>query len=230
MAGESERMHAALPRTVRLMERAIQRLGLKSVPPFSYSAGLAVFAVSSALLLPRLLGGVPGSLLAMQALALMAIAMLMLFLGLRQLIWRDILARPDAAHDHGRPEIWTWSFDAFFILLLALSFKLGGPLGPLEFLALVGATVIGAVRSEHDKMEIAALCARFLVAATALGIVASLFDLPQDLERWPRAPDSTLAAAIYFSVLTLAEALKTYPPVAMQLLRAFDEVQRRLTK
>jgi hypothetical protein len=230
MAGESERMQAALPRTVRLMERAIQRLGLKSVPPFSYNAGLAVFAVSSALLLPRLLDGVPGSLLAMQALALMAIAMLILFLGLRQLIWRDILSRPDPVHDHARPEIWTWSFDAFFVLLLALSFKLGGPLGPLEFLALVGATIVGAIRGEHDRTEIAAIAARFVLAAAALAVVATIFGLPQDQEHWAGAPGSTLAAGVYFGALTLAEAVGLYPPASQQLLRVFEKIQRRLTR
>jgi hypothetical protein len=199
-------MHAALPRTVLLVEHAIARLSLRAVPPLSYSASLAIFAVTSAMLIPQLFGG----LLAMQALALMAIAMLILFLGLRQQIWHDLLSRPDTVHDQGRAEIWTESFDAFFLTLLALSFKLGGPLGPLEFLVLAGATVVGAVRSEHDTMEVAALGVRFLVAAVALAIVRSVFGfgMPEDLEGWAGAPGSTFAAGIDFHVLTLAETLK----------------------
>jgi hypothetical protein len=201
------------PRSLALLDAAVHRLGLRNVSPFGINAALGVLAVAGGLVAPQALGGLAGSLLAMQCFVIMAIAMLFGLLLVRQ----RVASQPTRQLAEGE-RMLRWIIDLVILSFLLVSFEVGGPFGPLEFLALVGATFLGALRGEHGARELAETGVRCLGALAALLLADALFQLPQELQAWPGARGSVAAAGVYFSLLAVAEKTPLYPKATEQML------------
>jgi hypothetical protein len=207
MSGETDR--PSLPRTVLILEFLIRRLNLGAVPPFTFNAGLAVFAVAGGLLSPGWLGSVAGSLLAMQALVTVSFCFLFMLLFLRHLISKQ----RHAAAGRGDLTGWTWLFDYLAVFFLIASILVGGILGPLEFIILTGTIYIGVGRGTEDARVFAEFGAGVAVAAVTLIVVAVLFRLPEQFEHWAGARGSVGAAGCYFALMAAVEAGGAFPRI-----------------
>jgi hypothetical protein len=197
------------------MESVIGRLHLRALPPFSFNAGLALFAVAGDLLLPKWLGGLAGSLLAMQALVTLSFFFLLLLLVLRHAARAKQRQMPATESDL---RLWSWVFDCLAAFFLSSSLVVGGIFGPLEFIVLAGTAYIGAGRDRHDARAFAELGAGFAVSGVVLLLVAVLFRLPEQWDRWAGAPRSVGAAGCYFGMMAAAEAAGAFPRIAKWLL------------
>jgi hypothetical protein len=201
------------------MELLIRRLELRALPPFTFNAGLAALAVAGGLLLPGWLGRLAGSLLAMQACALLS-----LYFLLALLFARDSIRAEHAKGASVPPQLegWTWAFDFLVFSFLIVSFGIGGLLGAVEFVVLVGTAYIGVGRDRQDARATAELVAGFTVAGAALILIAILFRLPEQLEDWAGAPGSVAAAGCYFGAMASAQAARVVPRFSNLFLSSPD--------
>ncbi len=203
-----------------LLDATIERLRLRSIPPFSLNAGLGIFAVGGGLLAPDYLGRTAGSLLAMQFLVLCP----MVFVA--ALLVAAAADRQDPVQKRGHRRLILWFTTPVMVTGFLLSFKVGGILGPFEFLALTGATYLGAIQRTHGVIEIADICVRTAVAFAALVTAQSIGGLGSDVDDWLRDPGAVKAAAFYFGALSLLEAAGFHTWVAPKALDAARKMRR----
>jgi hypothetical protein len=208
---------------VRLLEYLVTRLNLRALPPFTFNAGLAVFAVGGGLLLPDWLGSLAGSLLAMQALVTISFYFLLTLLFARRGIRSEHRHREALQH---QLEGWTLAFDCLVALFLLGSIAVGGVFGPVEFIVLAGTAYIGTGRDRLDARAVAEFGAGFVVAGAALLLVAVLFHLPEQIDHWAGARGSVAAAGCYFGTMAAAEAAGAFPRIAKGFL-AIGEYAKR---
>jgi hypothetical protein len=194
------------PRSARLMQWVLWRLNLRALPPFSVNAGVAAFAVAGGLLLPDLLGGLAGHLLAMQGWVMTATGVLLCMLIVRS----SMREQADSQSIQRGQRAWAAMIDCLMGFFFLFSLLIGGLFGPLEFVVLFGATFIGAVSGARGARWIAAVLARFVVALPVLVIACWLGGLPGEFEKWPGARGSIAVAGAYFGTLAYAEWSGTY--------------------
>jgi hypothetical protein len=197
----------------------MQRLKLRSTPAFGYSAALGAVAVAGGLLLPAAFGRLAGNLLAMQFVVVLFVVFLMGLVFVR----RVSLAHRDPGQLLEARKLTAWIIDGEMVFFLVISVVVGGVLGPLEFLALAGATFLGALRGEHGSRGLAETGTRCAGAFAALLAVSAACELPQQVDEWPGARGSILAAGIYFGFLAVVEATPFYP---WSVARAVDVAGR----
>jgi hypothetical protein len=203
------------PHSVRLMQRLLWRLNLRALPPFSANAGVALFAVAGGLLLPGLLGGLAGHLLAMQGWVMTATGVLLCMLVVRS----SMREQADAHSVRQGQRAWAGMIDFVMGFFFLFSFIVGGLFGPLEFVVLFGTTFVGAVSGAQGARWIAAVLARFIVAMPVLVIACWLGGLPGEFEKWPGASGSIAVAGAYFGALAGAEWAGTYLRLQEWLLK-----------
>ncbi len=203
------------PRSLALLDLAMKQLRLSALPPYQISLSLGVLAVAGGVLVPGLFGNLAGRLLAIQMVVITAIGFVVVALLLR----RRPLAGPETRKTLARV------VDVAMLVCVLASFVFGGVTGPLEFLALAGATVIGALRGEHDARELADVGVRCAVAGLILQVVAGLSGLGERIGDWPGAPGSVAAAGVYFGTLAVLERTPVYAYGARRVLEVVEIVR-----
>jgi hypothetical protein len=202
------------------LDAAIERLGLRSFPPFSLNAGLGLLAVGGGIVAPDLLGGTAGSLLAMQFLVLIPMTFVAALLA------AAAADRQDPAQKRGHRTLILWFTTPCMLIGFLLSFQVGGIFGPLEFVALTGATYLGAIQRIHGVHEIADVGVRTAVGLVALLVAQSIGGLGSSVDSWLRDPGAVKAAAFYFSALSALEAAGFHAWAAPKVL----ELARRMRR
>ena len=209
-------------RSLALIESVMTRLWLHGVPPFSLNIGLAAFAVGGGMLLPGLFGGLAGSLLAMQGFVIMTLIVVLCLL----LVRKRVSAQRDPERALKDEKYLSWLVDFVVLSFVIGSFGVGGIFGPLEYLVLAGATILGTLRGRFGPQELADIGVRCAIALLALSTVKFLCGLPDPVDRWPGASGSIAAAGVYFSALAYAEGAGIYPPIVKFILKAAEEARR----
>ncbi|TAK43388.1 MAG: hypothetical protein EPO27_15180 [Betaproteobacteria bacterium] len=212
------------PRSLALVEGLMQRLKLRSTPAFGYGAALGAFAVAGGLLLPDVFGTLAGNLLAMQFLVLLFIVFLLGIVFVRRISFAR--KAPQALLEARKLTAWIIDFEVVFFLFGAA--LVGGFLGPLEFIALTGATFLGALRGEHGARELAEVGLRCGLAFMVLLAVSGASELPHRVNDWPGARGSVLAAGLYFGFLAIVETTPFYTWTVARALGATARLRQRL--
>lgn len=202
------------------LDAAIERLRLRSVPPFSLNAGLGLFAVVGGIVAPDFLGGTAGSLLAMQFIVLMPMGFVAALLA------AAAADRQDPAQGRGHRALIVWFTMPCMLTGFLLSFKVGGIFGPFEFVALTGATYLGAIQRVHGVHEIADIAVRTAVGFAALVAAQNMGGLGPSVDAWSHEPGADKAAAFYFGALSALEAAGFYAWAAPMALEAARKLRR----
>jgi len=200
----------------------MQRLKVRALPPFGGYAVLGVIAVASGLALPQAFGNLAGRLLTMQFL----VVIFMVFLLFMTFARHGAMGRdPGKRLEVLKLTAWLIDFEvaAFFVMSLVLD----GIFGPLEFLALVGATFLGALRGERGPRELFDLGVRCGTALIALAIVQMACSLPEDIGEWPGHSGSVLAAGLYFGGLAVLELTPFHRRMAILALQGIELLRKR---
>jgi hypothetical protein len=187
----------------------------RAAAPFGVNAGLALVSVAGALYLPEKFGRVPGQLLGLQLLVVHAIALLYAMILFR----RDMLAKGKKF-----PEYLPWIFVAIYT---AAALDMNGIVGLIEFALLASGTFLGAWRGEQTLGEALEVGARWVVAFFALLILAHLFGMPKEVNRWPGTSRSIWFAGTYFGMQALLELTGAYRRVAASVLLHHERERRR---
>jgi len=203
-----------------LLDATIERLRLRSVPPFCFNAGLGVVSVAGGLLAPDLFGRSAGSLLVMQYVVLFPMTFVAVCLA------AAAVDRQDPAQKQEHRTVTRWFTTPVMVIGFLLSFKVGGIFGPIEFVALTGATYLGAIRLEHGVHEVADICVRTAVAWAVLLSSVRIGGLGSNVEDWVRDAGAVKAAAFYFGALTALEAAGFYAWAAPKVLDAARKMKR----
>ena len=202
------------------LDAAIERLRLRSIPPFSLNAGLGLFAVIGGILAPDVLGGAAGSLLAMQFIVLLPMGFVAALLA------AAAADRQDPAQRREHRTLILWFTTPCMLVGFLLSFKVGGIFGPFEFVALTGATYLGAIQRIHGVHEIADIAVRTAVGFAALVAAQNIGGLGTSVDSWIRDPGAVKAAAFYFGTLSALEAAGFYVWAAPKVLEGARKMRR----
>lgn len=200
----------------------MRQLKLRALPPFGGYAALGVIAVAGGLALPQVFGNLAGRLLTMQFL----VVIFMVFLLFMAFARHSAMSQDPGKRLEVR-KLTAWLIDFEVAAFLVMSLVLGGIFGPLEFLALVGATFLGALRGGRGPRELIDLGVRCGTALVALAIVQVACGLPQDIGEWPGRSGSVLAAALYFGGLALLELTPFHRRMAILALRGIELLRKR---